>query len=328
MTYANKLKQAVLDTKKEGFHELALEIFRFQAKEIPVYGEYLKHLKIDPAQIGQIENIPFMPIEFFKSQTVLRKGVIPKLTFESSGTTGANTSRHFVGDPDFYKEISIEIFESIYGSLSDYCILALLPSYLERQNSSLVFMAEQFIAKASEGSGFYLHDLPSLVEKAIGSLASGKKVLILGVTFALLDLAESYSCDLEGAIVMETGGMKGRRKEMLREEVHHILKKGLNLKTIHSEYGMTELLSQFYATQDGLFQEPLWARLLLRDMSDPFSLRARKTNGGINVIDLANIDSCCFIETKDIGKQVGNGLVSVVGRFDNADIRGCNLLIS
>jgi len=327
---SKELKEAVLSLQNaDQFKALALEVFQYQAKENPVYALYLKALNTNTKEVKELWQIPFLPISFFKSHKVLCKHAKPKLVFESSGTTGMQTSKHYVADPDFYKVVSKKIFEDVYGKLQDYTILALLPSYLERENSSLIFMVQHFINHAQSTSGFYLHDVESLVKKIEAALLEKKKLLLVGVTFALLDLAEKYEIDLSSVIVMETGGMKGRRREMIREEVHALLKSAFDLKKVHSEYGMTELLSQFYSKGDGLFSGPIWAKILSREVNDPFSKGTNRETGIINVIDLANIDSCCFIETRDLGKiNVNNRCFEVKGRLDHSDVRGCNLLIA
>ena len=356
MQQAQILKQKVLKLKAQDFDDLALEIFRFQAQHNLVYQKYLQYLNIQIDSIKKIEQIPFLPIEFFKTQTVVSGENVIKTTFESSGTTGQNTSRHHVADPDFYLEIAEQIFEKTYGKLDNFQILALLPSYLERTNSSLVYMVEHFIKKSKNpNSGFFLNDYENLarvLEEGKRETGDGKqeesipnslipnphqplkpKTLLIGVTFGLLDFAESNS-DLsflknrKDLIVMETGGMKGRRKELLREEVHEILTKDFHVENIHSEYGMTELLSQGYSSGEGIFDLPVSMKILFRDVNDPFSYVQNARSGGINVIDLANIDSCCFIETKDLGAVVSDSKFKILGRFDNSDIRGCNLMIS
>jgi len=327
MSTAAALKQRVIETSSNDLPSLALEVFEYQSAENPIYQAYLKALNRYPLKPKNITEIPFLPIHFFRSHPVLTGSPKPAIAFESSGTTGSVPSKHFVADPDFYRQISQTIFEENYGPLENYHILALLPSYLERQNSSLVFMVDHFIKHAGEESGFYLYELEEMMGKAEALLQDKKKVLIIGVTFALLDLAEKFETDLSGAVVMETGGMKGRRKEMIREEVHKVLQNRLNVNVAHSEYGMTELLSQFYAKERGLFHMPRWARILLRDMYDPFSMHEKPHSGAINVLDLANIDSCCFIETMDIGRK-HSGLFSVEGRLQHADIRGCNLMLA
>ena len=364
MQQAQILKQKVLKLKAQDFDDLALEIFRFQAQHNLVYQQYLQHLGIKVDTIKNIEQIPFLPIEFFKTQTIITGDNPIKTTFESSGTTGQNTSRHHVADPDFYLEIAEQIFEKTYGKLADFQILALLPSYLERTNSSLVYMVEHFIKKSNNpNSGFFLNDyekLARVLEEGKQETEDGRnnteedlfnrksKTLLIGVTFGLLDFAESgttgvpaagvpaagvpvdlsFLKDRKDLIVMETGGMKGRRKELLREEVHEILTKAFHVENIHSEYGMTELLSQGYSSGEGVFDLPVSMKILFRDVNDPFSYVQNTRSGGINVIDLANIDSCCFIETKDLGAVFRDSKFKILGRFDNSDIRGCNLMIS
>ncbi|GAA4412054.1 acyltransferase [Nibrella viscosa] len=342
------LNQLQADTSATDFESLALAVFRYQAAYNPIYRSFISHLSVRPDAVSALHQIPFLPISFFKSQAV-RTGNIPAAhTFISSGTTGSLTSRHYLADPDLYEQVSRRIFEQVYGPLDRCHILALLPSYLERNNSSLVYMVQRFMERTgSRQSNFYLNDLDALTERLryLTEHPDGRKVLLIGVTFGLLDWAESDR-DLSFAgrhpnlVVMETGGMKGRRQELLREEVHEILLQRLGLKVIHSEYGMTELLSQAYSPGAGIFHNPATLRVLLRDINDPFHLYApgaggRRT-GGINVVDLANLDSCAFIETQDLGQYAGpenktpNHSVSgfrVVGRFDNSDVRGCNLMV-
>ena len=327
---SKELKDAVLSlSSTNDFEQLALEVFNFQAKENPVYASYLKALGTNTKDVKDLWQIPFLPIEFFKTHKVLCKQAEPVMVFESSGTTGTKTSRHYVADPEFYKIISQKIFEDFYGKLEEYTIFALLPSYLERSNSSLIYMVEHFTSLANKDSGFYLYDVKNLLEKIQAALSRNSKLLLIGVTFALLDLAEKYEIDLSSVIVMETGGMKGRRKEMIREEVHAILKNAFNLQKVHSEYGMTELLSQFYSKGDGRFLSPKWAKILSREVNDPFSKGNSRETGIINVIDLANIDTCCFIETKDLCKLSTKGqYFEVKGRLDHSDVRGCNLLVT
>lgn len=324
------------------FDELALEIFRFQAVQNPIYRQFLSYLRINTQKINRIDKIPFLPIQFFKHHRIISDNAPTQLIFESSGTTGQLTSKHHISDLPFYELISQQIFEQFYGYLSDYHILALLPSYLERNNSSLVYMVQSFIYKSySRESGFYLNNQNELVDKLrqiIDNQKDKRKILLIGVTFGLLDLVEAgfdfsfLNNHQNRLIVMETGGMKGRRKELLREEVHEILTKKLFVSHIHSEYGMTELLSQGYSKGDGIFELPNTMKILLRDVNDPFASPKPSPNGsaftrgGINVIDLANIDSCCFIETQDLGNLIDNQRFTVIGRFDNSDIRGCNLM--
>ncbi len=294
-----------------------------------------------PKKVGSLAEIPFMPIGFFKHHSILTNSPAIQTVFESSGTTGAQTSRHHVADLDWYNDISLRIFEQTYGSLTDFHLLALLPSYLERNNSSLVYMVEQFIAQTqSPVSDFFLHNVKELLEilKKQALHPDGRRILLWGVTFALLDLAEAgedlaFLKDMPNLIVMETGGMKGRRREMLREEVHDVLTTAFGVKTIHSEYGMTELLSQSYSKGEGIFKTSATMHILLRDINDPRTVFASPQSGfrygGINVIDLANLDSCAFIETQDLGRYASDDATEfeVIGRFDNSDVRGCNLMI-
>ncbi len=326
-TFIPSFKKSLFNS--ESFEEKALRLFRFQASANQIYRKYLEYLRIDSSKISSVSEIPFLPIEFFKLHTVSCVTEPPEVLFESSGTTGQIRSRHYVYDTAFYQSVAQRIFEKQYGPLSEFHILALLPSYLERTGSSLVYMVEHFIRQSSSTeSGFYLHNQEQLVEKIEILSRQNKKVLLIGVTFALLDLAEQYGGrDWSQVIVMETGGMKGRREELLREEVHEILMQAFNLSAVHSEYGMTELLSQAYSTGEGIFQMPDTLRILIRDINDPFSIYSHQRNGGINVIDLANVDSCAFIETKDIGAVLPENQFRVLGRFDNSDIRGCNLLV-
>ena len=329
-------KEKVLNLQPEDFNDLALEVFRYQAKENKLYAQFIDFLGIKPKNVDSLAKIPFLPIEFFKSHQVLTGKATPQQIFESSGTTGQTTSKHYVADPDFYLAIAQQIFEGFYGKLADFEILALLPSYLERGNSSLVYMVDYFIGKTqSKNSGFFLNNQAELLERL--NTPSLKKRLLIGVTFALLDLAEC-SLDLNPIaqdphlIVMETGGMKGRRKELVREEAHQIMTQAFGRQDIHSEYGMTELLSQGYSMGEGIFYTPNSMKIFLRDVNDPLLVldtqqATQKRSGGINVIDLANIDSCCFVATKDLGNfdQHKTGF-NIIGRFDNSDVRGCNLM--
>jgi phenylacetate-coenzyme A ligase PaaK-like adenylate-forming protein len=310
------------------FEKIALEVFAFQAKNNPVYQEYLSYLSVDIHQIKSLQDIPFLPIEFFKSRKVVSSQEEAKAIFTSSGTTGNLTSRHFVPDLNLYEWSFKKGFEAFYGNIEDYCILALLPSYLEREGSSLIYMMEHLIRDSKHPkSGFYLHNHEELIASLNELKNSKQKVLLLGVSFALLDLAENYQLDLQDVIVMETGGMKGRRKEITREEMHTFLCKKLGVSKIHSEYGMTELLSQAYSKGDSLFFTPNWMKIMIRDAYDPFSYEKTGRSGGVNVIDLANLYSCSFIETQDLGKIHKDGSFEILGRFDNSDIRGCNLLV-
>lgn len=325
-TYKNQLQ----NLRPELFEEQALSVFRYQAQHNPLYREYLACLRVNVASIDSLYRIPFLPISFFKSHEV-KTGTFPnQVVYQSSGTTSQSRSKHYLPGDDFYKAHARRIFESFYGPLTDHVFLALLPSYLEQGQSSLVAMADYFMAQSGqEKSGFYLHDHQALLEHLNQARASGKKVMLFGVTYALLDLAEEViPGTLPDLTVMETGGMKGRRREMVREELHDTLQAAFGVSSIHSEYGMTELLSQAYSKGQGIFQAPVWLKVLLRDPNDPLSLDPERKTGGINLIDLANIDSCAFLETQDLGRLHAPGQFEVLGRFDNSDIRGCNLLVS
>ena len=311
------------------FTRAALQVFRHQAQNCAVYGNFIRGMRIDTGAVKEVNQIPFMPIEFFKSHTVVSSTDEVQVTFTSSGTTGIITSRHPVTDVSWYEASFRKAFELFYGDVKDYTILALLPSYLEREGSSLIYMAEDLIRQSyNPDSGFYLYNHEDLYHQLKKQQQANKPTVLIGVTFALLDFVESYQINFPELIVMETGGMKGRRKEMIREELHAILTKGFGVDTIHSEYGMTELLSQAYSKGDGLFETPPWMRIITRDTNDPITLIGDGKAGGINIIDLANINSCSFIATQDLGKIYADGSFEVLGRFDNADIRGCNLLIA
>lgn len=313
-----------------GFTKIALELFRYQAQHNAVYRSYVKYRGTDTANVQLLEQVPFLPIEFFKEQEVKTETFEPEAIFYSSGTTQQNRSRHFVSDLTLYNHITQSTFEKFYGPLQDFVVLALLPSYLEQGGSSLVAMVDHFIKKTGQQEeGFYLREHSKMLKAMRQARQRGKQVLLIGVSYALLDLAEELKGqeDFTGVTVMETGGMKGRRREMIREELHANLQKGFGVKAIHSEYGMTELLSQGYSKGEGIFWPGYTMRILLRDLNDPFDLNPDQRSGGINVIDLANVDSCAFIETKDIGRLQADGSFKVLGRFDNSDIRGCNLLV-
>ncbi|MNK09162.1 Acyl-protein synthetase, LuxE [compost metagenome] len=311
------------------FNEAALETFRFQAANNPIYRAYISHLKIDVGAINSYTDIPFLPISFFKSHAVISSNKPVEITFSSSGTTGQVTSKHLVQEVSIYEDSYNKAFELFYGKPDDCCILALLPSYLERDGSSLIYMVDDLLKQSTHPkSGYFLHNHEEL-HQTLEELKSAKqKTILIGVTYALLDFTEQYQIDFPELIVMETGGMKGKRKEMVRAELHQLLCSSFGVKHIHSEYGMTELLSQGYSKGDGIFECPPWMKILLRDTSDPLTiLSAAHTTGGINVIDLANINSCSFIATQDLGKIHGENRFEIMGRFDNADIRGCNLLV-
>lgn len=309
------------------FEKKALEVFRYQYKHSNIYSDFVDGLKINPNEIDSIDAIPFLPIEVFKTHKIISDQQSEKVIFTSSGTTGIQTSKHFVADLDLYEQSMFTGFKNQYGNPEDYCILALLPSYLERTGSSLVYMMDNLISKSENlDSGFYLDNFEELAEVLKKNESKEVKTILVGVTFALLDFSDLYSFQLKNTIVIETGGMKGRRKEMIREEVHNHLKKGFGLENIHSEYGMTELLSQAWSKGQGVFSTPNWMRIIIRDTRDPFSYRKDGKSGGINIIDLANYYSCSFLATSDLGKKNG-AYFEILGRFDNSDIRGCSLLI-
>ena len=311
------------------FNEISLEIFNYQYDNNSVYQSFCNYLNITPSQVNSIDKIPFLPIEFFKSQTIKTGVFTEQMTFLSSGTTGQTQSKHFVKDLDIYKKSYLKAFEQFYGKIEDYCVLALLPSYMEREGSSLIYMMDDLIKKSKHPkSGFFLKNEEFLIENLQFLIKNKQKTILFGVSFALLDLAEKYKIDLSNIIIMETGGMKGRRSELIRDELHAIYKKSFSCENIHSEYGMTELLSQAYSKGNGVFHTPNWMKILIRDINDPFNILPNNKTGGINVIDLANIHSCSFIATQDLGKRFENKGFEVLGRFDNSDIRGCNLLIS
>ncbi|MDG1477645.1 MAG: acyl transferase [Vicingaceae bacterium] len=316
-----------IKTAKE-FNALALQVFKYQFLNNSVYNKFCLHLNIDPTQVDSIYKIPFLPIEFFKSQEIKTGDFDSEEIFLSSGTTGDNQSKHFVKDLTLYEASYLKAFKQFYGSIDDYCVLGLLPSYLERKGSSLIYMVDDLIKKSkNSNSGFFLDNHHLLIDILEKNIKNNQKTMLFGVSFALLDLAESYQIDLKDLIIMETGGMKGRRKELTRKELHSVYKKSFNVDAIHSEYGMTELLSQAYSKGNGVFESPNWMRILIRDVNDPFNFLEQNKTGGINVIDLANINSCSFIATQDLGRK-NDKLFEVLGRFDNSDLRGCNLLIS
>ncbi|WP_425598066.1 acyl transferase [Flavobacterium crassostreae] len=307
---------------------MALKTFRFQYENNAVYKTFCDLLKTDVPKVKSLQQIPFLPIQFFKSHSVVSNSKAVQATFSSSGTTGMITSKHLVTDVSIYQQSYRKAFSEYYGNIEDYVVLALLPSYLEREGSSLIYMVKDLIelSKRSE-SGFYLHNPEDLIQNLISLDQSGQNVILIGVTYALLDLIEKQQFELQNTIIMETGGMKGKRKEMIREELHLQLCNGFGVSAIHSEYGMTELLSQAYSLGEGVFECPSWMQILIRDTEDALSYVANGKTGGINVIDLANSNSCSFIATQDLGKKNPNNSFEVLGRFDNSDIRGCNLMV-
>jgi len=310
------------------FIKTTLQIFRFQHENNSVYRKFCDFLKVEVNQVKKIERIPFLPVRFFKSERILSVQNPIEVIFTSSGTTAETTSSHLVTDISMYQQSYIKAFTTFYGDIENYVILALLPSYLEREGSSLVYMVNDLIQKSNHPeSGFYLYNCDNLSKKLVKLDRSGQKIILIGVSYALLDLVENKKFNLKNTIVMETGGMKGKRKEIVREELHHILQQGFGVDFIHSEYGMTELLSQAYSFGKGIFQCPNWMQVFIRNTEDEQMLIENGKIGGINIIDLANSNSCSFIATQDLGKRYDNGNFEVLGRFDNSDIRGCNLLV-
>ena len=303
-------------------------MFRYQHENNKVYRDFCDFLKVNSQEVKSLQQIPFLPIQFFKSHEVVSNTNWPEQIFTSSGTTGMVNSRHLVTDVSLYEESYRKGFSEFYGDIENYVVLALLPSYLERTGSSLIYMVEDLINRSNNtDSGFYLDNHDELIQKLITLDESGQNVILIGVTYALLDLLEQQKFRLNNTIIMETGGMKGRRKEMIREELHNILCNGFGVSAIHSEYGMTELLSQAYSLGNGVFECPNWMHILIRDTEDALTYVNEGKTGGINVIDLANINSCSFIATQDLGKKNPNNSFEVLGRFDNSDIRGCNLMV-
>ncbi len=326
----SKIREKIFSNDNFNFEEIALQLFDFQYTHNLVYKQFVDYLKINAVEVQTVQQIPFLPIEFFKTHRILTENAETQKIFESSGTTGQITSKHLVADLALYEESFDKGFEQFYGNIEDWTILALLPSYLERDTSSLVYMVDDLIKKSKNpNSGFFLNNLDELAIKIKSQISNPKsQILLIGVTFALLDFSEQFPMDLSDVIIMETGGMKGRREELTREEVHTILTKAFNVKTIHSEYGMTELLSQGYSKGSGIFEVPKWMKILKRDIYDPMNVSGTPGRGGLNVIDLANIYSCAFIATQDLVNIKSESEFEVLGRLDNSDIRGCNLMVA
>lgn len=316
-----------ISSEKE-FETLSLEVFRYQYINNTVYRRFCNLLGVSKSSVKKITHIPFLPIEFFKKEKVVTSNTSEQVIFTSSGTTGSQTSKHFVTDLKIYESSFNKGFNYFYGNITNYCVLALLPSYLEREGSSLIYMVDHLIKQSSHTlSNFYLDNLDQLIT-VIKKLETEKQpTLLIGVSFALLDLIEKHQLNLKYTTIIETGGMKGRRKELIRTELHQQLTKGFGTTVIHSEYGMTELLSQAYSLGNGIFNCPPWMKVLIRDTENPTQLVGTKKNGGVNVIDLANINSCSFIATQDLGKKIDTNNFEILGRFDNSDIRGCNLMV-
>lgn len=321
--------QHIFNITDLNFVDETLKVFEYQYLNNPIYNHFCKLLNITPKNVSCLDDIPFLPISFFKTHEVKTTNFKEEIIFTSSGTTGSTTSQHFVKDIALYEKSFETCFELFYGMPEKYCILGLLPSYLERKGSSLIYMTQKLIEKSKHpNSGFYLHNIDELVQQLLILEKQQQPTLLIGVSFALLDLFEKYQLELKHTNIMETGGMKGKRKELTREELHQYIKKKSGVKAVHSEYGMTELLSQAYAKNDGIYSAPPWMKILIKDINDPFETLPYNKTGAINVIDLANIHSCSFIATQDLGKRHSNGTFEILGRFDNSDIRGCNLLVS
>lgn len=323
------MQDTIFDIQSEqDFKDTALQVFRHQFKNNTVYRSFCDLLYVHPSDVKEVKEIPFLPIQFFKSHQILSSKEAVQETFTSSGTTGSSTSKHLVTDVSLYERSYRKGFEHFYGHIEDYVVLALLPNYLEREGSSLVYMVDDLIRKSkNEESGFYLNNLDEIAQKLLVLSQKKQKTLLIGVTYALLDLIEKQQFELENTIVMETGGMKGRRKEIIRSELHQLLSEGFGVDKIHSEYGMTELLSQAYSHGNGIFDCPPWMKILTRDTEDALTILESQKTGGLNVIDLANYNSCSFIATQDLGKVYADGKIEILGRFDHSDIRGCNLMV-
>lgn len=325
----SKIREKIFNKDNFNFEGVALELFAFQYTYNPVYRQFVDLLKINTDNVQSVVEIPFLPIDFFKTHDVMVRNESPQKIFESSGTTGQQRSRHLVADINLYQKSFETCFINFYGDPGEWIILALLPSYLERNSSSLVFMVDDLIKKTNvEDSGFYLDNLNELKKKLDALKKTNKKVLLIGVTFALLEFAENFPTDLNNVVIMETGGMKGKREEMTRDEVHTILKKAFNVPVIHSEYGMTELLSQAYSKGNGIFEAPWWMKILKRDVYDPLKVTESPGRGALNVIDLANIYSCPFIATQDMTNILSGHTFEITGRLDDSDVRGCNLMVT
>jgi hypothetical protein len=332
---SRELRENIFSVSEQHFDSLALEVFRFQFAHNPVYAAFAKGINKTPETVNKVSDIPFLPVELFKTHKIYASDKTPEIIFTSSGTTGQVTSKHYVADISLYEESFRKGFELFYGKIENYAVFALLPSYTEREGSSLIYMVDDMIRRSNNAqSRFYLDDFKELTAwlmmreqylKMPGN--TDKKNLLLGVTYALLDFAEAKKLNLRNTIIMETGGMKGRRKEMVREEVHAIITKAFDVKEVHSEYGMTELLSQAYSKGNGIFNSPPWMKIMIREMNDPLSYAATGKTGGVNIIDLANLYSCSFISTSDLGKLREDGSFEILGRFDNSDVRGCNLMV-
>ncbi len=323
-TIINKIRQI----NEATFFDTAMDVFRYQSTYNQLYVEFLALLSHRSVNIKHLKAIPFLPIQFFKNYAIKSGKWSEQAVFRSSGTTGASKSRHFVRDLEWYQENARKAFEDQYGSIKNLCILGLLPSYLERDDASLVYMVKDFIDQSKyPQSGFFLNDLDELASTIVNCQQKEIPIVLIGVSFALLDFAEKYNLDLRDCIIMETGGMKGKRKEIIRKELHHKLELALSVPKVHSEYGMTELLSQAYSKGNGLFYPPATMKVFTREITDPFTLQFTGKTGALNIIDLANLDTISFIATDDIARVYKDGSFEILGRMDNSDIRGCNLMV-
>jgi hypothetical protein len=330
MLLAEEIRQSVFKISgDDDFNDLALKIFRFQYETNAIYRDFSNLLCKEPDNLGHYLQVPFLPISLFRDHKIISgNGPVIEKTFTSSGTTGSVPSQHFIRDLKFYEESFTRSFRLFYGDPEKCRFLALLPGYLERQGSSLVYMLDHLIRKTERnGSGFFLHNMDILKKQLLENRPDSIRTILFGASYALIDFAERFPLNISGVTVMETGGMKGRRKELIREELHEILCRNLNVEKVHSEYGMTELLSQAYSSGHGIFRAPPWMKILIRDVNDPMQYLPGGQTGGINIIDLANLYSCSFIATQDLGKLHEDGSFEVVGRFDDSEVRGCNLMI-
>lgn len=317
---------SIFNLQADQFDSVALELFHFQFEHCQVYRDYVKLLKIDVNQVNLINHIPFIPISLFKSHRIIRTGGAESVVFESSGTTGMKSSKHFVEDEEIYRKSSLNYFQSIFKNVEEYTILALLPNYLQKGNSSLVYMVNEFMKCSKQTQkGFYLDDWRALENQLLDLEGRGQKTILFGVTYALIDFLTSFDTKLHNTTIIETGGMKGRKEEITKQAVYEILGRYIPAEKIYSEYGMTELLSQAYAKTDGIYRSSPWMKVLIRDIADPFQIKSTGT-GLINIIDLANINSCSFIGTDDIGQIQKDGGFEILGRLDQSDLRGCSLL--
>ncbi|MFC2114640.1 acyl transferase [Bacteroidota bacterium] len=329
MTFQKEFKNKLFLVNPENFEEYSMSLFRYQYSNNPIYRRYVQLLGLHPSRITSLERIPFLPVELFKSHKVLIEGVPVETVFESSRTTAIQPSKHYISNLSHYREVFVRNFEHFFGHIDQYCFLALLPSYLERKSSSLVYMVNGLMEKSnSPQNGFFLYDYEELMHEIVKLKSNKKRIVLIGVSFALLELAHKYKLNLADHIIIETGGMKGRGRELPRVELHQNLIDSFNVQRIHSEYGMTELLSQAYSMQDGIFKTPPWMKVVIRDQRDPFSLLGAGENGCINIIDLANIHSCAFLATQDVGKLIDESSFNITGRMDGSEIRGCNLLMA